>query len=116
MSATSAPDAGDLLRRIDSAVKERAKRLPDEPAAIAAMVDAYSRLKELGWNDAIYCPKDGTWFDVIEVGSTGIHRCQYIGEWPDGSWWISDGGDLYPSYPTLWRQTSTSSEQEPSHD
>lgn len=55
--------------------KSRAERMPTEQDAINAMYDAYSRLKELGWNDGIYMPKDGTVVDVIEVASTGIHRC-----------------------------------------
>ena len=67
------------------------------------MFEARQRLMELGWNDAIYCPKDGSEFDAIEAGSTGIHKCHYSGEWPDGHWWIAGDGDLYPSRPVLYR-------------
>ncbi len=74
-----------------------------DTAAIERMFSAYQELKRLGWNDAIYCPKDGTWFDAIEAGSTGIHNCRYEGEWPKGSWWIADAGDLWPSRPILFR-------------
>lgn len=59
-------------------------------------------------NDAVYCPKDGTVFDAIEVGSTGIHPCHYDGEWPHGSWWTHEAGDLWPSRPCLFRKRSTS--------
>ena len=38
--------------------------------ALRMMCDAYQRLKDFGWNDAIYCPKDGSIFDVIEAGSS----------------------------------------------
>lgn len=64
---------------------------------------AYIGLKSLGWNDAMYCPKDGTIVELIEVGSTGIHRGYYKGEWPKGGWWVITGNDIYPSYPILFR-------------
>ena len=76
---------------------------PPDAAALSRLFDAYQELKRLGWNDAIYCPKDGTWFDAIEAGSTGIHNCRYEGAWPTGSWWISDDRDLWPSRPILFR-------------
>ena len=87
---------------------EKAKRatdMPTEQDAINAMNAAWQRLKELDWNDPIYCPKDGSSFDVVEAGSTGIHRAHYSGEWPNGSWLVEDGGDLWPSRPTLYRRT-----------
>lgn len=79
--------------------------MPTEQDAIRLMHDCYTRLKKLGWNDAIYCPKDGSVFDAIEVGSTGIFPTHYDGEWPDGHWWASDDGDLCPSRPCLYRVT-----------
>jgi hypothetical protein len=85
--------------------RKRNERLPDERAAISAMCDAFTRLKDFGWRDAIYCPKDGTHFQAIEVGSTGIHECYYGGAWPDGHWWIVDRHDTYPSRPVLFRAT-----------
>lgn len=91
-----------------SAEAERLKRatdMPTEQDAINAMWSAYQRLKELDWSDAIYCPKDGSTFDVIEVGSTGIHTAHYEGEWPNGHWWIHADGDLCPSRPVLYRRT-----------
>lgn len=54
-------------------------------------------------HDAIYCPKDGSTFEIIEVGSTGIFRAHYHGEWPTGGWLAEDGGDLWPSHPCLFR-------------
>ena len=89
----------------DACDAQRAKRasdMPDEKAALRTLADAVERLKELGWRDAIYCPKDGSMFDAIEAGSTGIHRCYYAGEWPKGSWWVVDG-DTWPSRPILYR-------------
>lgn len=82
---------------------KRAADMPDEQSAIDAMFEAYQRLKELGWREAIYCPKDGTEFKAIESGSTGIFDCHYSGEWPKGSCWVEDGGDLWPSRPCLFK-------------
>lgn len=87
---------------IDAAIKKRAEKMPTEQDALAQMFEAYQRLKELGWNDAIYCPKDGTRFLAIESGSTGTHECSYEGKWPDGRWWVY-GGDMWPSRPILWK-------------
>lgn len=74
-----------------------------EKAALGGMFKAYLRLKTLGWKDIIYCPKDGTCFDAIEAGSTGVHECTYKGEWPNGHWWVMYDGDMIPSHPVLFR-------------
>jgi hypothetical protein len=95
-------DIETLLGEIAKARQDRADRMPDEHAAIKVMFDAWLRLKELGWKEAIYCPKDGSMFLAIEAGSTGIHDCNYEGEWPNGSWWVHDG-DCWPSHPILWK-------------
>jgi hypothetical protein len=96
-------EAVAIMAASDAAKARRAEQMPDERAAIDAMFEAWLRLKELGWKEAQYCPKDGSRFDVIEPGSTGIHRCRYEGEWPKGSWWIEGDGDLWPSRPVLFR-------------
>jgi hypothetical protein len=75
----------------------RAERMPDERAAISALWDAQQRLKELGWKEPCYCPKDGTRFKVIELGSTGIFDCYYQGEWPTGHYMVMDEHDCYPT-------------------
>jgi hypothetical protein len=98
-------EAEALLSEAERQQAARAERMPTEQDAIAAIFDAYQRLKELDWNDAIYCPKDGSSFDVIEAGSSGIHSCHYDGEWPNGTWWIADAGDLWPARPILYRRT-----------
>ncbi len=101
--ALSADEAKALWEEVERRNKELATRLPDEKSALAAMFEAFCRLKQLGWREAIYCPKDGTPFQAIEAGSTGIFDCSYVGAWPDGSWWVSDGGDLWPASPILFR-------------
>lgn len=75
----------------------------DERAAIDRMFAAYQTLHHEGWRSIIYCPKDGTWFWSVEPGSTGIHDTQYQGEWPNGHWWVADGGDLWPAHPVLFK-------------
>jgi hypothetical protein len=93
----------DLWNAAMAAKAKRAEEMPDIQAALRVMTNAYHRLEELGFTPAIYCPKDGSAFEVIEAGSSGIHRCHYSGEWPTGSWLIEDGGDLWPSSPILFR-------------
>ncbi len=83
------------------AKENRALKMPTEASAIQALFEAHLRLKDLGWQDAIYCPKDGTPFHVIELGSTGIHECTYEGEWPNGHWAVGREGD--PSHPCLFK-------------
>lgn len=92
-----------LLKALDDQLSKRAAAMPTEQDAINAMFQAWLRLRELGWRDAVYCPKDGSTFLAIEPGSTGIHDCSYRGEWPDGGWWIHADRDMWPSRPCLFR-------------
>lgn len=78
-------------------------RVGNEEPILVEMFLQYRKLKDLGWNDIIYCPKDGTTFLSISAGSTGVHRCHYDGEWPRGFWWIQDAGDIWPAHPILWK-------------
>jgi len=95
---------GDAIWAAAEAAKaDRIKRMPDEKAAISALFDAWQRLKDFKWNDPIYCPKDGSPFNVLELGSTGIHTAHYSGTWPDGHWWVADDHDLWPSRPALFK-------------
>lgn len=92
-------EADAIMAQIEASDKRRKELMPDEESARRLLFDAYIRLKEFGWNDAIYCPKDGRVFDAIEIGSAGTHPCTYQGDWPKGSWWIED----CPSRPVLFR-------------
>lgn len=97
----------DQIARLEAAIERKDVALaalkPTVEAALNALQNAYQRLQQLGWRDAIYCPKDGSTFEAIEAGSTGIHDCHYEGQWPDGSWWVAADGDLWPSRPILYR-------------
>ena len=77
-------EADEMIAGWDREQKERADRMPTERDAIVAMWEARQRLIELGWREAVYCPKDGSPFQVIEAGSTGIFDAWYSGEWPNG--------------------------------
>lgn len=82
---------------------KRAADMPTETDALLQLGQCYQRLKELGWNDAQYCPKDGSTFLCIEAGSTGIHEGFYSGVWPNGCWWSPANGDLWPITPILFK-------------
>jgi len=96
-------DIKKILEHCEQEEAMRAATMPTEKEALRVMFAGYQRLKELGFREAIYCPKDGSTFDAIEPGSTGIGKCLYMGKWPTGSWWMLDAGDLWPSRPCLYR-------------
>lgn len=95
--------AEQVIALAEAEREARAAAMPTEREALSLIHGAVERLKDLGWRDAIYCPKDGTEFEAIEAGSTVIHRCIYEGKWPDGRWWILAAHDLWPSRPILYR-------------
>lgn len=90
---------------LNKARERRADLMPDEQAALRVMFMVWERLKDFGWNDPVYCPKDGTEFDVIELGSTGVFSGRYVGTWPDGHWELMDDRDVYPTsrQPAMFR-------------
>jgi hypothetical protein len=96
-------EADAIMASVEVATKRRNELMPDESAARHMLFDAWLRLKDFGWREACYCPKDGSEFDIIEPGSTGVFRCIYEGEWPNGRYWSFDEHDSYPSSPVLYR-------------
>lgn len=76
-----------------------------ERQEIVKMFTAYVNLQGMGWRqeNLPYRPKDGTVYELIEAGSTGVHEGHYKGEWPNGSWWVHVAGDTLPSRPILFR-------------
>ena len=82
----------------------RARDMPTEEDALRAMNDAYQRLRDLGWKEAQYCPKDGTVFASCHPASAAVAELtHYQGEWPKGTWWVEEAGDLWPHRPILFR-------------
>lgn len=70
----------EALKMLDACEAERAKReadMPTEQDAVNKLWEAWYRLKELGWKDASCLSDGGALVDVIELGSTGIHRTAY---------------------------------------
>lgn len=110
-------DEADALWASCEADRERrASDMPDEKAALKILFDAWLRLKELGWREAAYCPKDGSPFQIIEAGSTGIFDAFYQGKWPDGYIISHDEHDSYVSRPgstLLFRSKSTDGSRMP---
>lgn len=87
----------------DSAMQakaERDARLPDEASCLHAIRDGFYRLKDLGWRDATYAPADNSPLELIEAGSTGIHKGHRDNE---RRFWIEADSDLWPSRPILFR-------------
>lgn len=89
-----------LWAEAQAAQRTRAANMPTESKAIHALFDAWYRLKELRWREAMYVPRDGTLCEFIECGSTGIHR-GHADE--NGRVWLHDDGDMWPSNPVLFR-------------
>lgn len=106
-------EADALWAKCEADKAKRAQTMPDEESARRMLWDAQERLKELGWKEAMYCPKDGRMFEVIELGSTGVHQCSYDGEWPTGSYWVHSEGDLWPSHPLLFRPLPSNTQVQP---
>lgn len=86
----SAEEADAIMDRVRADDARRRKAIPDAISALATMMDAWVRLKDEGWREGIYCPKDGSEFAAIQLGSSGIFAAHYSGEWPKGHVIISD--------------------------
>ncbi|NOV17871.1 hypothetical protein E5S70_17610 [Ensifer adhaerens] len=70
-------EAKELWQVVKQAGKDRAERLPDAKACLTALSSAKDRMRELGWRDSRYCPRDGSTFAVCEIGSTGMWSAFY---------------------------------------
>lgn len=84
-TALTANEAKAIWEAADIAEAKRAETMPTTADALSGVLSAKERLRELGWREAQYCPKDGEEFAVIEWGCTGIFPAIYQGEWPKGS-------------------------------
>jgi hypothetical protein len=88
----------------EAAMAQKAKRaadMPDERTALRVLTDAHIRLKELGWREATYAPRNVP-LELIECGSSGIHT----GYRDEHGFWILDD-DTWPSKPVLYREQTT---------
>jgi hypothetical protein len=87
--------------------------LPEERVELEKIAGAVEALRRQGWRDAVYCPKDGTRFLVIEAGCTAVYPCIYRGEWPTGHWFVQHAGDEWPARPILFRPMREPVEEPP---
>lgn len=102
MGYATEEQANEIMRSLEEMKKLRVDQMPTQEAALDVLMAAYTRLKDLGWKEIIYHPKDGSTFEVIEPGSTGVFLCQYWESPTRGSFWIMEDG-VSPSHPVLWR-------------
>lgn len=105
-----ASEADQIMAALERDKARRAEMMPTEADAARALWEAYYRLKELGWREATYCPRDGRTLKFIEAGSSGIDE----GHCDDQnrahklpSVWLHSKGDLWPSQPVLYRDPSS---------
>jgi hypothetical protein len=73
-----------------------------EGDAIRGLDRSYRALKELGWRDAMYAPRDGTPIDLIEVGCTAVLTNCYRDE---VGFWQHAANETWPTRPILFRFT-----------
>lgn len=97
--AITRAEADALMAAIDESARRRAADMPTAKDALDRAMDAFLRLKDLGWNWGLYAPKDGTEFDACSVGSSGIHRVFYQAP----RFWCCDGGDIWPYDVAMFR-------------
>lgn len=102
MGYATEEQATAIIKALDADKAKRIDEMPDIDAALRVFARAYRRLIELGFREIIYHPKDGSTFEVIEPGSTGIFPCEFWESPTRGSFWIQQDGGT-PSHPVLWR-------------
>ena len=73
-------EADALWASCEAARERRASDMLDEKAALKVLFDAWLRLKELGWREAVYCPKDGSPFQDHRGGFDRHFRCLLSGK------------------------------------
>lgn len=92
-------ESDQLMAQIQQEKQRRAELMPTEQDAARLMCSAHHRLKELGWRETCYGPTNIV-VQLIEPGSSGIHKGIRHEPWPEKTWWID--GD-WPSNPCLFK-------------
>ena len=96
-------NGAELWARAEAEERKRAEDMPTEEDAIRSMARAHQRLTELGWKSISYAPKDGSKFDAVEAGCGKSGRCMFVPHGVDGSFFMAEVGDLWPSRPCLFK-------------
>ncbi len=90
----------NLLAEIEESKAKRAEKMPTENDAFKQMFEAYQRLQELGWKDAMYAPRGGgDRFESYYPGSTAKAKDTHRDE--QGRFWVFEAGDIWPAMPAL---------------
>lgn len=84
--------------------KERSQRESWAHENMLKINDLMLAIKQDGWRDIIYCPKDGTEFLAWSPEYKTPFICKYMGNWPNGSWWAFCSGDMWPALPILFKE------------
>lgn len=106
----SEKDAQEIWAYVEQQKVIREVSMPTTADALAIRSQARERMRELGWRDGCYCPKDGTPFAAIQHGSTGIFTATMTEEWPYGWANLEDEG-CHPSG-FLWKPIDQLTEAE----
>lgn len=88
-----------ILAEEDVAKAKRSTDFPTEFDCLRSMQQAFYRLRDLGWNEAVYAPKDGRAFEAVVFGCAKPMTCQYVGD----VCFAQEAGDLWPCRPSLFR-------------
>jgi hypothetical protein len=83
-------------------ISEQPKITAKEFPYLLALLEAWQGLKSLGWIEPRFFkwPNEGVEFELIELGSTGIHTAIKRGLDPEKCCWVDY---QYPSQPFLVR-------------
>lgn len=106
----SEDQANAFWQQAEESRARQEKEMPDTASAVGRLMDAWDRLRQLGWANGVYCPKDGSEFAVIEYGSTGIFYGSYFGDWPKGHVMVCDCSSDPSSL--LWKALDKITDQE----
>lgn len=89
------------------ALPETRRRQPNpaEATALEMLFKAVEMLRKEGWQDVMYAPKEGL-FEVVELGSTGVHIGTHFENDHTCQAWILDG-DAWPTRPLMIRRADT---------
>lgn len=92
-----------IVRTADERAEFEKAREDAELPHVLALFEAWNALKRLGWQEPRYFhfPAEGQEFEMIELGSTGIHRAVVRGLDPPKTCWVDYE---WPSQPFLVRK------------
>ena len=97
-------DISKILMTAQLRRKERAEHLPTTDHCTVALLQVMERLRELGWRDAEYAPRDRS-FNAIVLGGSGVHRCMWIGG-TTGGYFIEEAHAWWLARIVVWKEIS----------